>query len=75
MTAYILYIFLSLKNSDATLGGYYIPKGTHIVPNLWGVHMDPKLWNDPEAFNPDRFLVDDKVVKPPYFMPFSVGKT
>lgn len=76
---YQFYIFLFLIIfvifRDATLNGFFIPKNTHIIPNLWAIHMDPELWDEPEAFRPERFIVDNKVVKPPYFMPFSVGKS
>lgn len=59
---------------ETELGGYKIPKGTHIVPNLWAVHMDPKLWPEPESFKPERFLKDGKIHVPSYFMPFSIGR-
>ncbi|KFM60506.1 Cytochrome P450 18a1, partial [Stegodyphus mimosarum] len=36
--------------------------------------MDPELWENPEEFRPERFLVNGRVVKPSYFMPFSVGR-
>lgn len=36
--------------------------------------MDPKLWENPEEFMPERFLRDGKVHKPDHFIPFSVGK-
>ncbi|XP_055927373.1 cytochrome P450 18a1-like [Argiope bruennichi] len=70
---------IPLGNSHATLqdtqlGGYFIPEGTHIIPNLWSIHMDPNLWDSPEEFRPERFLVDGAVVKPQHFMPFSVGR-
>ncbi|PRD17723.1 UNVERIFIED_CONTAM: Cyp18a1 [Trichonephila clavipes] len=70
---------IALGNSHATLadtelGGYFIPKDTHVLPNLFAIHMDPNLWDSPEEFNPGRFLVNGRVVKPSFFMPFSVGK-
>ncbi|GFT10906.1 cytochrome P450 18a1 [Nephila pilipes] len=70
---------IALGNSHATLadtelGGYFIPKDTHVLPNLFAIHMDPTLWDSPEEFNPDRFLVNGRVVKPSFFMPFSVGR-
>eukprot|EP00026_Physarum_polycephalum_P006493 Phypoly_transcript_06537.p1 GENE.Phypoly_transcript_06537~~Phypoly_transcript_06537.p1 ORF type:complete len:487 (+),score=56.86 Phypoly_transcript_06537:227-1687(+) len=40
---------------DTELGGYFIPKGTSIYINFHAAHTDPTLWEDPEAFNPDRF--------------------
>ncbi|OPJ70063.1 hypothetical protein AV530_019306 [Patagioenas fasciata monilis] len=38
------------------LNGYYIPKGTCVFINQWQVNHDEKLWKDPSAFNPERFL-------------------
>ncbi|NXN26065.1 CP1A4 protein, partial [Nycticryphes semicollaris] len=38
------------------LNGYYIPKDTCVFINQWQVNHDEKLWKDPSAFNPERFL-------------------
>ncbi|KAM6388738.1 cytochrome P450 1A4-like [Pluvialis apricaria] len=38
------------------LNGYYIPKDTCVFVNQWQVNHDKKLWKDPSAFNPERFL-------------------
>lgn len=59
---------------DASIGGYRIPKGTQVLPNLYGIHMNPKLWNQPDRFDPSRFIVNEKAKKPDYFIPFSVGR-
>lgn len=59
---------------DASIGGYKIPKGTQVLPNLYGIHMNPKLWDEPDKFDPSRFIVNDKAKKPDYFIPFSVGR-
>jgi 26-hydroxylase len=57
------------------LGGYRIPKNTHVVPLLHAIHVDPKLWEAPHEFRPERFLSPEgKVVKPEYFLPFGVGR-
>ena len=60
--------------SDTELAGYFIPKDTHVLSNLYAIHMDPQLWQDPDLFDPDRFLRNGKVHKPDCFIPFSVGK-
>ena len=60
--------------SDTELGGYLIPKNTQILSNLYGIHMDPANWDNPEHFDPTRFLKDGKLHKSDNFMPFSVGK-
>ncbi|OQU96335.1 hypothetical protein CLAIMM_02433 [Cladophialophora immunda] len=33
-----------------------IPKGTVMFLNVWACNMDPDLWEDPEAFRPERWL-------------------
>ncbi|NXN08533.1 CP1A4 protein, partial [Indicator maculatus] len=38
------------------LNGYYIPKDTCVFVNQWQVNHDEKLWRDPSAFDPQRFL-------------------
>ncbi|XP_039271844.2 cytochrome P450 2E1-like isoform X1 [Styela clava] len=61
--------------SDTVVGGYKIPKGVVIYPNLWSVHHDPKYWGpDVEAFRPDRHLdKNGKFVKSDHVIPFSIG--
>ncbi|XP_013863208.1 cytochrome P450 2U1 [Austrofundulus limnaeus] len=55
--------------------GYTIPKGTVIVPNLYSVHRDPAVWDDPDTFNPKRFLDDEgKLDKKEFFVPFGIGR-
>jgi cytochrome P450 len=41
---------------DCEIGGYHIPKGTRLIPNLWKLHRDPRIWTDPEKFVPERWL-------------------
>lgn len=38
--------------------GYYIPKGTIIIPNTWLFLHDPSVYPDPHLFKPSRWLVD-----------------
>ncbi|KAM7315098.1 cytochrome P450 2A4, partial [Ixodes scapularis] len=64
-------------SEDVFYREYFIPKGSMVLANLWTVHMDPKLWKDPQNFDPSRFLTKDGTElgpKPESLMPFSVGK-
>jgi cytochrome P450 len=44
------------STEDCEIGGYHIPKGTRLLPNLWKLHRDPRIWTDPEKFVPERWL-------------------
>ncbi|XP_057477009.1 probable (S)-N-methylcoclaurine 3'-hydroxylase isozyme 2 [Actinidia eriantha] len=36
--------------------GYTIPKDSLIMVNMWAIARDPKIWNNPLKFRPERFL-------------------
>ena len=60
---------------DRIVEGYYVKKGTMILPFLWAMNLDPNLWKDPENFRPERFLDEyNNIIKPEFFMPFQTGK-
>ena len=42
------------KESDV-IGGYEIPKGAIVGLGFDVVHLSPKFWKDPQAFDPQRF--------------------
>lgn len=72
--AFSLSLSLFLRR-DVQLDGYTIPAGSHVIPLINSIHMDPKLWDLPEEFNPRRFIdVEGKIKKPAFFMPFGVGR-
>ncbi|CAG2118220.1 unnamed protein product [Medioppia subpectinata] len=64
----------SVENSSIL--GNFIPKNTRVLANIWAVHNDPKVWLNPQIFNPNRFLTDDgkEVIKIDALIPFSTGK-
>lgn len=45
-----------LVSEDDTHEGYYIPKGTMVIPNSWFMLHDPRVYSDPMEFRPERFL-------------------
>jgi len=61
-------------NSEITILGYRIPKGTMVLPLQWAMHHDEKYWTDPQTFQPKRFLDDEgNVISNKAFMPFQAG--
>jgi len=61
---------------DMEFKGYTIPNDTLIIPNLYFIHHDPKVWSDPGEFKPERFLSTDgkSFQKHEALIPFSVGR-
>ncbi|XP_074344085.1 cytochrome P450 CYP82D47-like [Apium graveolens] len=63
---------------DCHIGEYYIPKGTRLVVNIWQLHRDPRMWSEPDKFQPERFLEENKKVNVKgqnfEFIPFSSGR-
>ncbi|KAH7074368.1 cytochrome P450 [Paraphoma chrysanthemicola] len=50
--------------TDDVYRDYTLPAGIHIYGNLWGIHRHPKDFPDPDRFNPDRFLVENRLPYP-----------
>lgn len=56
---------------DDRFGEYSWPKGTFIILYISGLHRNPKYWNDPDSFIPERF--DDENAKNFAYYPFGAG--
>ena len=49
-----------------------IPKGSIVIINYNELHIDPRYWENPLQFNPDRFASSKSITNYTY-MPFSAG--
>lgn len=59
---------------DTTLGGYEFDKGDWVLVAVIQLHRDPTVWNDPETFDPDRFLPENIRARPAHaYRPFGTG--
>ncbi|KAH9605208.1 hypothetical protein KSS87_018156 [Heliosperma pusillum] len=63
---------------DCTVNGYHVPAGTQLFVNLYKIHRDPEVWQDPCEFRPERFLTTHKEYdvrgQSFEFMPFGSGR-
>ncbi|KAF7362318.1 O-methylsterigmatocystin oxidoreductase [Mycena venus] len=57
-------------SEDDIYEGYFIPKGTMVLPNIWAMVHDESMYPNPDQFNPERFLnadgqlnADDNILK------------
>jgi cytochrome P450 len=59
---------------DVNIGGYNVPKGSLITVNTYALQRDPRFFDDPERFNPERFAAGWEERVPRYaYLPFGGG--
>ncbi|KAF9265536.1 cytochrome P450 [Marasmius fiardii PR-910] len=45
-------------SEDVVYKGYFIPKGSVVIGNVYALHMDPIRFPQPRSFKPERWFVD-----------------
>ena len=63
-------------SEDYTLPGteIVIPKGTDVQIPIVAIHMDPEFYPEPEMFDPERFMPENRDKLIPYtYLPFGAG--
>ncbi|KAK7453293.1 hypothetical protein VKT23_011968 [Stygiomarasmius scandens] len=61
--------------SDDIYEGYFIPKGSVIIGNVWAILHDQETYHDPMHFNPDRFMGEKSTLPPdPELYAFGFGR-
>jgi cytochrome P450 len=59
---------------DVRLAEYRVPAGSAVMLPQWAVHHSERWWDDPETFDPDRFLPERSRDRPRYaYFPFGAG--
>ncbi|XP_055946604.1 cytochrome P450 2F3-like [Argiope bruennichi] len=59
---------------ETNLRGYRIPKGAITVVQIYSSHYDPEVYEEPEKFNPSRYVLKDAKKRPELPITFGVGK-
>jgi cytochrome P450 len=60
---------------NTPLGGYDLAAGSQVMVNIYGIHHHPDLWEEPEAFKPERFLPGMSLEHQKLaYMPFGAGQ-
>jgi cytochrome P450 len=59
---------------ECEIGGYRVPAGTQLFIVLWVLHRDPRYFEDPETFHPERWEDGSAKRTPKYaYLPFGAG--
>jgi len=68
------FVLFREPTTDVELGGYTVPDGSTISLPQWNVHRDPRWYDDPETFRPERWSGDFEESLPEYaYFPFGGG--
>ena len=60
--------------ADCEIGGYRVPAGTQVFVFQWVTQRDPRFFDDPLAFKPDRWTAEFEEQLPKYaYFPFGGG--
>ncbi|PIN20498.1 Cytochrome P450 CYP2 subfamily [Handroanthus impetiginosus] len=60
------------SSTDCKIGGYDIPGGTILFVNVWAIHRDPEVWDNPTCFKPERF--EEKEDETQKLIQFGMGR-
>src|SRR5262249_27673878 len=68
------WIFSRTSDEDITIGGYVIPKNNVMLICPYVAHRDPRYFEDPDAFRPERFAdgLESRLPNCAY-LPFGAG--
>ncbi|MBA3472101.1 MAG: cytochrome P450, partial [Rubrobacter sp.] len=60
--------------ADCEIGGYHVPAGTQLIMSQWVMHRDPRYYDEPGKFRPERWGDGSTEGLPKYaYFPFGGG--
>ncbi|KAF7187805.1 Cytochrome P450 monooxygenase [Pseudocercospora fuligena] len=48
--------FPHVATEDLSYQGHHIPKDSILIPHMWAIDHDPKVFSDPDSFIPERII-------------------
>ncbi|KAF8880418.1 cytochrome P450 [Infundibulicybe gibba] len=66
--------FPHTSTDDDVYKGFSIPKGSTIIPNIWAMTHDEKVYKDPDSFQPERYFEDGKLNNDDTVLAFGFGR-
>jgi len=60
------------SREDVNIGGYNIPSKTMVLVNVYDIHRDPDIWEEPKKFKPERF--ENGKAEGKWMIPFGMGR-
>ncbi|KAM3343703.1 ferruginol synthase [Capsicum galapagoense] len=67
-------------SQSTIVGGYTVPQDTKVILNVYAIHRDPQVWENPLEFQPERFLMSQSTNNLNYsgnnykYLPFGSGR-
>jgi cytochrome P450 len=69
-----VWVFSRVAIEDVEIGGYHIEKGSVVAPFTYALHHDPRWWENPETFDPERFSPENEhKINRRAYLPFASG--
>ncbi|MCB9594882.1 MAG: cytochrome P450 [Sandaracinaceae bacterium] len=69
-----IYALSRRASEDVEIGGWPVPRGSEVTLWVWHAHRDPRFWDEPWAFRPERFAKGAGEGRPRLaYMPFGAG--
>ena len=66
--------FGRITSQECEIAGFVVPRDMNLMVCTYNVHRNPRIWKNPEKFDPDRFSKENSAGRHPFaHVPFSAG--